>query len=157
MIGKTLPPESYRTGVGVILRRYGLKDRVLMGKRKDGHGAGMWAFPGGRLDPGESPLEAVVRELREETGLELPPRRFRSLRFVFNDMGPDNRWITLYYSAHLLRSDPEPRLVEPHKCEGWIWVPEPISQIGILFPPNVSLLNEHGVEIANTLWLPRTG
>jgi ADP-ribose pyrophosphatase YjhB (NUDIX family) len=34
-----------------------------------------WALPGGHLDPGESPREAVVREMREEAGLDVVPRR----------------------------------------------------------------------------------
>ena len=35
--------------------------------------AGQWAIPGGRLDPGETPLEAALRELHEELGLRLGP------------------------------------------------------------------------------------
>ena len=33
---------------------------------------GQWAFPGGRLDDGESPVEAALREMREEVGVDLP-------------------------------------------------------------------------------------
>lgn len=35
--------------------------------------AGQWALPGGRIDAGESPEQAALRELHEETGLRLPP------------------------------------------------------------------------------------
>jgi ADP-ribose pyrophosphatase YjhB (NUDIX family) len=34
-------------------------------------GRGLWSIPGGRIEPGESAEEAVVREVREETGLEV--------------------------------------------------------------------------------------
>lgn len=46
--------------------------RVLLTRRGDGkHLAGMWEFPGGKLEAGESPEEAVVRECREECGIEI--------------------------------------------------------------------------------------
>lgn len=46
------------------------KDKVLLIKRTKEPWKGMWHFPGGHVDEGELPQDAVVRELREETGLD---------------------------------------------------------------------------------------
>ena len=45
-------------------------DQLLMIRRGRGPAQGDWSLPGGRVDPGETLAEAVVRELAEETGLE---------------------------------------------------------------------------------------
>ena len=46
--------------------------RVLIAQRPPGkHMAGGWEFPGGKLDPHEQPLAGLVRELREELGVEI--------------------------------------------------------------------------------------
>ena len=45
-------------------------DRLLLVRRGNAPGAGSWSVPGGRVEPGETVGEAVVREVREETGLE---------------------------------------------------------------------------------------
>ena len=45
--------------------------RVLLSQRPPGKAlAGLWEFPGGKIEPGETPEEAVVRELAEELGIE---------------------------------------------------------------------------------------
>ena len=45
--------------------------RVLIAQRPQGKElAGLWEFPGGKIEPGETPEEAVVRELHEELGIE---------------------------------------------------------------------------------------
>ncbi|MGQ9575249.1 MAG: (deoxy)nucleoside triphosphate pyrophosphohydrolase [Thermoguttaceae bacterium] len=46
--------------------------RVLIGRRSPGTPlAGLWEFPGGQVQPHETPQQAVTRECREETGLEV--------------------------------------------------------------------------------------
>jgi 8-oxo-dGTP diphosphatase len=45
--------------------------RLLLIKRGHEPGAGLWSVPGGRVEPGETDAEALVREMREETGLEV--------------------------------------------------------------------------------------
>jgi 8-oxo-dGTP diphosphatase len=49
--------------------------RLLLIKRGHEPGAGLWSLPGGRIEPGETDAEALVREMLEETGLAVEPGR----------------------------------------------------------------------------------
>jgi 8-oxo-dGTP diphosphatase len=57
--------------VGAIMTDPG--GRLLLIRRGHEPGAGLWSVPGGRVEPGEGDAEAVVREIREETGLLVTP------------------------------------------------------------------------------------
>jgi ADP-ribose pyrophosphatase YjhB (NUDIX family) len=50
------------------------RGRLLLIKRGHEPGLGLWSLPGGRVEPGESDVQALIRELREETGLTVTPR-----------------------------------------------------------------------------------
>ena len=76
---------------------------VLVARRADGaHLPGAWEFPGGKVEDGEEPLAAALRELREETGLQAegaesllvfvhdyPDRRLRFHAFLVKDASGD--------------------------------------------------------------------
>ncbi|MER6810430.1 NUDIX domain-containing protein [Spirillospora sp. NPDC000708] len=55
--------------VGGIVRD--ASGRLLLVRRGRPPGAGLWSVPGGRVEPGEDDAAAVVRELKEETGLDV--------------------------------------------------------------------------------------
>jgi len=63
-------PDRPVVGVGALLIEDG---RILLVRRRYPPGRGLWSIPGGHVDLGEGVLEAAVRELREETGLEAEP------------------------------------------------------------------------------------
>jgi 8-oxo-dGTP diphosphatase len=63
------PPELILVAAGVLRDASG---RVLITQRPDGkHAAGFWEFPGGKIQAGESPLQALCRELAEEIGIQV--------------------------------------------------------------------------------------
>ena len=63
-------PKHPLVGVGAILLN---RDRILMAQRGKEPLKGLWSLPGGALETGESLADAVRREVREETGLEIRP------------------------------------------------------------------------------------
>jgi 8-oxo-dGTP diphosphatase len=58
-------------------------NRVLIAQRPEGKAlAGLWEFPGGKIEPGERPEEALIRELREELGIEVKAACLAPLSFA---------------------------------------------------------------------------
>lgn len=67
MSGKSSPPPVIVGVAGVVLRG----DRILMVRRKYGRYRQKWCIPCGHVEPGEDVRQAVKREIKEETGLDV--------------------------------------------------------------------------------------
>jgi 8-oxo-dGTP diphosphatase len=83
--------------------------RLLLARRAGPPDKGKWDLPGGFLEEGEHPLDAVVRELREETGLEIEPLELVAIEMdVYGDGDDAPATLNLYWAARVVSGDPEP-------------------------------------------------
>jgi 8-oxo-dGTP diphosphatase len=98
--GSALPREI--TVVAAVIRD--AQGRVLLTQRPEGrHMGGLWEFPGGKIDDGEAPGEALVRELGEELGIEIVVQG--PLTFAVHEE-PGLRILLLFYGARIVRGEP---------------------------------------------------
>jgi 8-oxo-dGTP pyrophosphatase MutT (NUDIX family) len=93
---------------------------ILLGERAGtGYDDGKLNLPSGKAEPGESVLDAVVREAREEIGITLDPDRLRLVHAMqFRNAEGEVRVGWFFGASHW---DGEPVNTEPHKCAGLSW------------------------------------
>ena len=83
--------------------------RVLLAQRPAGkHMAGLWEFPGGKIDAGEIPEYALMRELREELGIETRPCCFTAAGFASHSY-EDFYLLMPLFACRVWQGTPQPR------------------------------------------------
>ena len=83
---------------------------ILLQKRPEGRQmAGLWEFPGGKVDAGESPESALVRELKEELGIDVEPQNLVPFAFASEPLEGRNLLLLLY------------------RCHGWHGEPQALD------------------------------
>jgi 8-oxo-dGTP diphosphatase len=99
--------------VGALILR---DDELLIAQRPEGKAQALkWEFPGGKIEPGESPEVSLAREIAEELGLEIAVgRHFQTVTHRY-PAGPE-----VHLACYLARIlDGEPR---PLQCRDWRWI-----------------------------------
>lgn len=106
-----------KVGLGVLI--FNSNNQILLGKRRNAHGASSWGPPGGHLEYEEGLEECAIRETLEEIGLIIENPKFLA---ITNDIfkTENKHYVSIFMKAHL--SDGQiVRNLEPHKVENWEW------------------------------------
>jgi 8-oxo-dGTP diphosphatase len=83
--------------------------RVLIAQRPEGRSmAGLWEFPGGKVEPGELPEAALIRELREELSIDVQPKCLAPFTFASHSYEEFHLLMPLYVCRNWL-GDVAPR------------------------------------------------
>ena len=101
-------------------------DRLLLIRLSDASPVfmpGLWHMPGGGIDPGEQPVEALSRELREETGLELADARLLDARtYAVRRNGVSWSLTALFYAVALKGGAPAVTEIDG-STDAVAWIP----------------------------------
>lgn len=80
-------------------------NQVLVGQRPENHSlAGQWEFPGGKIEPGEQPETALIRELREELGIEA---QAGDLKISYTHSFGEVNILILFYEVRFWKGEPK--------------------------------------------------
>lgn len=126
------------------------KGRVLLSQRKKGtHLSGAWEFPGGKVEPGEDPRDALVRELMEELGIEVTVHEILEATF---HRYPDRALLLLFFAARRTPASRDPQALD---VAAWRWAPA-AELDSLQFPPaDVAIVSRVRVLLGLELGAPR--
>ena len=121
--------------------------RVLLTQRKSGaHLAGMWEFPGGKVEEGEDPKAALTRELHEELGIDVDVGEI--VEVAFHRYEDANKAVLLlFYEATRRASSPEPFARD---VAAFTWGDEGALDPARFPPADVSVLRKVHARLASS-------
>lgn len=124
------PEKPPKTGLVVVAAALVDRDgRLLVQQRPEGLSMpGLWEFPGGKVEPGETPEQALIRELAEELAIDVEQACLAPACFA-SDMLGDRHLLLLLYVCRKWRGTP----VAQH-ASALRWV-RPVALHGLAMPP----------------------
>lgn len=113
---ENMEDKQPRVGVAVIVKK---DNKILLGLRKSKLGCGTWGAAGGKLDFGEELKDCAIRELKEETNLDVMPENLKLVGVSNAVYDSNTHYITVVYETDVFSN--ELYIMEPDKFEIWDW------------------------------------
>ncbi len=133
------------TWIPVVTAMIRKGSQVLIGRRPDGHSlAGQWEFPGGKVEMGETPQEALARELKEELGIQA---QIGAPRTASTQFYPEVGILLIFFEVWFWKGEPRPI---HHSDIRWV-LPEELRNLKIpesnrlLLPTLLEILSENRI------------
>ena len=102
------------------------RDRIFATARGYGEYKGWWEFPGGKIEPGETPQEALVREIKEELTSEIKVGKLiKTIEYDYTDfhLSMDCFWAEIIKGELILKEAEEARWLARGELESVKWLP----------------------------------
>jgi 8-oxo-dGTP diphosphatase len=140
-------PKFPIPGVGAIV----VSQRgILLVRRDKEPGKGLWSIPGGGVEIGETVKEAIIREVKEESGIDIDPLHeigYADIIMNDNDGNIEFQYILIHFLARALNLDTKPETPEAEVA--WFMLDElPRSQIP---QPIIELIRKNNTKIRSIL------
>lgn len=122
-IVSTMPPTMWVVAIALVNEAGAV---LVQRRRTDGLHAGLWEFPGGKIEPGESPEVAAARELHEELGIAV----------AIDDLRPVSFASGVIERASL----PQPLVILLFACRRWEGAPLPFAATDLAWTDPTELM-----------------
>ena len=113
------------------------KKKILLGKRSGEPGKGKWALPSGYIEFEEDFLTTAIREVKEETGLDIQVISILNVQSAF--LPPEYNFLSVYLLAEVIGGNASPN--DDLEDSAWFSLSESLPEMA--FPPDVELIQNY--------------
>jgi len=111
--------ERYKIPIAVFMMLIKDNELLMIQRATTGWMDGFWSLPAGSLDPNEDVLSAVIRETREEVGVNINKESVKLVNVMHTNV-EEKDWLNLIFMTNEWEGDP--KVCEPHKHSEVKWI-----------------------------------
>lgn len=116
------PSPCFKPGVEISAVYITFQDKILLLHRQDNKSQGnKWGIPGGKVEKNETPLQAAIREVKEETGFDISGQKIENLGTVYIEYSPTDHF-TYHMFRTALQDQPGDVKIDFNEHKGFTWV-----------------------------------